>query len=176
VREDSPRWEQRNPSPFPHERDGLRELASYLPDDDPFRVWANVEFVGSDGSINELDALVLIRRGLYVLELKHWQGEIMGDGVQWVRRMPNGRLTPEDNPYILANRKAKRLASLIQFYARQQGRRAQAPYVGAAVFLHARDLTVRLDEIGRQHVFGLDGGSSGLPSLKEFLLAVPRRP
>ncbi|MDT5026204.1 MAG: hypothetical protein QOE61_2630 [Micromonosporaceae bacterium] len=115
MREDSPRWEQINPSAFAHEQSGLRDLASYLPDADPFHVWANVEFVGTDGSINEVDALVLTRSGLYVLELKHWQGEIRGDGTQWVRRMPNGRLTPEDNPYILANRKAKRLASVIKF-------------------------------------------------------------
>jgi hypothetical protein len=52
MRENSPRWEQINPSAFPHEQDGLRELASYLPDADPYHVWANVEFVGTDGSIN----------------------------------------------------------------------------------------------------------------------------
>lgn len=177
MRENSPRWEQINPSAFPHERDGLRKLASYLPDSDPYHVWANVEFVAADGSINEVDALVLTPSGLYVLELKHWQGEISGDGIQWVRRMPNARLTPEDNPYILANRKAKRLASLIRFYARQQGKERLAPYVGAAVFLHARNMrAVKLDEIGRQHVYGLDGheSESRLPSLRELLLARPR--
>lgn len=172
MRDDSPRWEQINPSGFPHEQDGLQELASYLPDTDPYHVWANVEFVGTDGSINEVDALVLAPSGLHVIELKHWQGEIRGDGTQWVRRMPNGRLTPEDSPYVLANRKAKRLSGLIKFYAR--GKRTPTPYVGAAVFLHARNLTARLDEIGRQHVYGLDGGA-GLDSLKEFLLARPRR-
>ncbi len=140
MREDSPRWEQINASSHVHEQDGLRELASYLPDADPYHVWANVEFVGTDGSINEIDALVLTASGLYVLELKHWHGEIRGDGTQWVRRVGNHRLTPEDNPYILANRKAKRLASLIRYYARQQGREAEAPYVGAAVFLHARNM------------------------------------
>ena len=71
MREDSPRWEQINPSAFAHEQDGLRDLASYLPDADPFHVWANVEFVGTDGSINEVDALVLTPSGLFVLELKH---------------------------------------------------------------------------------------------------------
>jgi serine/threonine protein kinase len=175
--ESSPRWEQINPSAFPHEQEGLRELASYLPDTDPYHVWANIEFVGTDGSINEVDALVLTPSGLCVLELKHWQGEIAGDGTQWVRRMPNARLTPEDNPYILANRKAKRLASLIRFYARQQRKERQAPYVGAAVFLHARNLrAARLDEIGSQHVYGLDGlePESRLPSLRGLLLARPR--
>ncbi len=69
MREDSPRWEQINPSGYQHEREGLHELAGYLPDSDPFRVWANVDFVAADGSINEVDALVLTPSGLYVLEL-----------------------------------------------------------------------------------------------------------
>jgi hypothetical protein len=72
---DSPRWEQINSSPYLHEQDGLRQLADYLPDSDPYHVWANVEFVGTNGSINEVDALVLMSSGLYVLELKHWQGD-----------------------------------------------------------------------------------------------------
>jgi nuclease-like protein len=175
VRDDSPRWEQINPSSFQHEKDGLREFASYLPDADPYHVWANIEFVAGDGSINEVDALVLTPSGLFVLELKHWQGELNGDGNQWVRRAPNSRLIPEDNPYVLANRKAKRLSGLIAHYARQQRKTAPTPYVGAAVFLHAVALTTDLDAIGQQHVYGLDGHteSSGLPSLREMQ---PRNP
>jgi serine/threonine protein kinase len=176
VREDSPRWEQINPSPFAHEQDGLRLLASYLPDKDPYHVWANVEFVGTDGSINEVDALVLTPGGLYVLELKHWRGEIRGDGAQWVRRAPNSRLIPEDNPYILANRKAKRLASLIRFYAKQQRSTFDPPYVGAAVFLHSRFMLADLDPIGEQHIYGLHAHPSGLDSLRDALLAVPTNP
>lgn len=176
MREDSPRWEQINPSAFAHEQDGLRALASYLPDEDPYHVWANVEFVGTDGSINDVDALVLTRSGLYVLELKHWQGEIRGDGFQWVRRLPGSRLIPEDNPYILANRKAKRLASLIRFYAAQQHRESEVPFIGAAVFLHARNLRTDLDAIGRQHIYGLPGPQSGLPSLNEAVLRRPANP
>ncbi|MDG4799323.1 BREX system serine/threonine kinase PglW [Micromonospora sp. WMMD980] len=177
MREDSPRWEQINASSYTWEQDGLRELAGYLPDTEPYHVWANVEFVGADGSINEVDALVLTPSGLYVLELKHWQGEIRGDGTQWVRRAPNSRLIPEDNPYILANRKAKRLGSLIRHYAKQQGRQDETPFVGAAVFLHARATRAELDAIGSQHVYGLDGHpEANLASLKTFLLSPPRNP
>ncbi|MEV7326684.1 BREX system serine/threonine kinase PglW [Micromonospora sp. NPDC093244] len=176
MREDSPRWEQINSSSYIWEQDGLRELAGYLPDADPYHVWTNVEFVGADGSINEVDALVLTPSGLYVLELKHWQGEIRGDGTQWLRRAPNSRLIPEDNPYILANRKAKRLASLIRYYAKQHGRQRETPYVGAAVFLHARAMRADLDAIGSQHIYGLEGHDSGLPGLKKLLLALPRNP
>src|SRR5690242_6083810 len=175
VRLDSPRWEEINPSGHEWEKDGLRALASYLPDQEPFHVWANVEFVATDGSLNEIDALVLTRSALYVLELKHWQGEIEGGGTQWVRRMPGHRLEPWDNPLILANRKAKRLASLIRYYAKQQGKDKLVPFVGAAVFLHARNMRSKLDPIGAQHVYGLDNhAESGLPSLKQLLLDRPK--
>jgi len=30
-----------------------------FPDRDPYRVWANFEFIGDDGSVNEVDPLVL---------------------------------------------------------------------------------------------------------------------
>ncbi|MER5703393.1 BREX system serine/threonine kinase PglW [Micromonospora sp. NPDC002296] len=171
MREDSPRWEQINSSAYQHEQEGLRELAAYLPDAEPYHVWANVEFVGTDGSINEVDALVLTRSGLYVLELKHWQGRISGDGQQWRRHKPNGATQVVDSPLILVNRKAKRLRSVIQQYAPHG---AKVPYVQAAVFLHAKNMRGDLDDIGRQHVYGLDGSStSRLPSLKELLLAQP---
>ncbi|MFI7660907.1 BREX system serine/threonine kinase PglW [Micromonospora parva] len=170
MREDSPRWEQINSSAFAHEQDGLRELASYLPDAEPYHVWANVEFVGTDGSINEVDALVLTSSGLYVVELKHWQGVIAGDGQQWRRKTPSGGRRALDSPLILANRKAKRLRSVLQQYAPHG---ARIPYVNAAVFLHARNMRSELDDIGRQHVYGMDGNSSRLPSLKEMLLARP---
>ncbi|MEV4638090.1 BREX system serine/threonine kinase PglW [Actinoplanes sp. NPDC049548] len=175
MRLDSPRWEEINPSGYQWEKDGLRELASYLPDQDPFHVWANVEFVATDGSLNEIDALVLTRSALYIVELKHWEGEIEGGGTQWVRRMPGRRLEPWDNPLILANRKAKRLASLLKYYAKQHGREHLVPFVGAAVFLHARGMRSRLDQIGAQHIYGLDNHpESGLPSLRQLLLERPR--
>ncbi|EWM65543.1 MULTISPECIES: BREX system serine/threonine kinase PglW [unclassified Micromonospora] len=165
MREDSPRWQQINPTAYLHEQDGLRELASYLPDAEPYHVWANVEFVGTDGSINEIDALVLTRSGLYVLELKHWQGRISGDGQRW----RHGR-SHVDSPLILTNRKAKRLRSVIGQYAPPG---ARIPFVNAAVFLHARNMRCELDDIGRQHVYGLDDNNSQLPSLKQMLLASP---
>ncbi|TDB93739.1 BREX system serine/threonine kinase PglW, partial [Micromonospora fluostatini] len=170
MREGSPRWEQINPSAYQHEQDGLRELASYLPDAEPYHVWANVEFVGTDGSINEVDALVLTRSGLYLLELKHWPGTVSGDGQQWRRKVGTGRPKVVDSPLILANRKAKRLRNLIQHYAPPG---AKLPFVHAAVFLHATGTRSELDEIGRQHVYGLDGNTGKLDSLKKMLLAPP---
>ncbi len=104
--------------------------------------------------------------------MKHWQGEISGDGIQWERRMPNGKTRVVDNPLLLANRKAKRLASLLGHYADRPPRQAKAPYVGAAVFLHAADVRTSLDPVGRQHVYGPPGATaSGLPGIGDLLLA-----
>jgi hypothetical protein len=37
-----------------HERAGLRHVKILLPDADPYFAWANVEFVFTDGSVNEV--------------------------------------------------------------------------------------------------------------------------
>lgn len=176
MREDSPRWTEMNRSEFSHERDGLRALASYLPDEDPYHVWSNVEFIAGDGSINEVDALVLTPGGFHLLELKHWQGEISGGQSQWVRRASaRGRLFPTDNPLLLANRKAKRLAGLVKRCARQQGLPAEGLFIDAAIFLHAPNMVCRLDSLGRTAIYGLDGGRD-LPSLRDFLTRPPVSP
>lgn len=109
MRPDSPRWVEVTPSQFAHERAGLLAVRNLLPDADPYRAWANLEFVADDGSTNEVDLLVLARNGLHLVELKHWRGRITGDGTTWVH---NGH--PVENPLLLANRKAKRLRSLLE--------------------------------------------------------------
>jgi len=56
----SERWKQITPSQFPWEREALDYVRENLPDCDPYRVWANFEFIADDGTINEVDILVLI--------------------------------------------------------------------------------------------------------------------
>ena len=41
-----------------------------LPDHDPYRAWANFEFIADDGSISEVDLLVLTTKGFYLVEIK----------------------------------------------------------------------------------------------------------
>jgi serine/threonine protein kinase len=174
IKDDSPRWREINPSEWEHERAGLAHIKALLPDADPYFAWANVEFVASDSSINEIDLLVLTPSGLHLLELKHWQGEISGDGIRWEIRSPNGRVRYEDNPLILANKKARRLANVLEHYQRQSGRRARVPFIRAAVFLHAPGSRSRLDEFGRQRIYGLhDDPRSGLPSILDLLTQQP---
>lgn len=175
IKDDSKRWQEINPSEHEHERAGLRHIKLLLPDTDPYFAWANVEFVAPDSSINEVDLLVLTPSGLHLVELKHWQGEIVsGDGMRWRVRSLTGRPRWEDNPLILANRKAKRLASLLEHYRNQSGRNIRVPFIRPAVFLHAPNLRVNLDEVGRQHVYGLaTNPKSGLPSINELLTRKP---
>ncbi len=174
IRDDSPRWKEINASAWAHERAGLRQIKVLLPDADPYFAWANVEFLAPDSSINEVDLLVLTPSGLHLIELKHWQGEISGDGSRWRIRMPNGRTRSVDDPLILANRKAKRLASLLEHYNGQSGKRVKVPFIRAAIFLHAPGMRTHLDRIGRQWVYGLPGDArSGLPSILDLLTQQP---
>jgi hypothetical protein len=52
-------WHTISESGFPGEREALEFVRSRLPDREPYRAWANFEFVADDGSINEVDLLVL---------------------------------------------------------------------------------------------------------------------
>lgn len=64
----SPRWQAVTESAFPWERDALAFVRDGLPDHDPYRAWANFEFIADDGSINEVDLLVLAPKGFYLAQ------------------------------------------------------------------------------------------------------------
>ena len=66
-------------------------------------------FIGDDGSVNEVDLLVLTPKGFFFIEIKSWPGEISGDAGTWSWRNPEGRVKVVDNPLLLANRKVKKL-------------------------------------------------------------------
>ena len=100
-------WVQVTPSEYPWEREGLAFLKERLPDNEPFRAWANFEFL-VDGTVSEVDVLVLARKGIFLVELKGWPGRITGDAGTWQWTRPNA-VEPRlrDSPYVLANRKAR---------------------------------------------------------------------
>lgn len=148
-----PLWSE-GASPFPHEREALAFLKSRLPNNEPYRAWTNVEFIADDGSVNEIDALVVTPRGFFLVEIKSFPGMLFGDGQNWRWKRPNGSEKVLPHPLILANSKAKRLRSLL---ARQPAlRNEREPYVTALVFLSSADLDVRLHDIGRTSVCGRD--------------------
>ncbi len=143
-------WTQVTPSEFPWEREGLAYLKERLPDHEPFRAWANLEFI-VDGTVSEVDLLVIAKKGIFLVELKGWQGRVSGDAGTWERTRPNAmhpRL--EDNPYILANKKAKRLKSLL---ARQKALRGKRlPFIAPLIFLSDPDLRIQLSEEAQRGV------------------------
>ena len=152
-------WVQVTPSEFSWERDALAFLKERLPDHEPYRAWANFEFL-LDGSIGEVDVLVVSPKGVFLIEIKSWPGVLRGDAGTWRRTSPgHTRERSDDNPLLLTNRKAKRLKSLL---GRQPAFRGQQlPYIAALVFLSHPDLDCRLDPSGRDGVTGLGKDDEG---------------
>jgi serine/threonine protein kinase len=171
------RWVEVTASQFPHEAEGLSLLRSLLPDEPPFRAWTNFEFRDGQGKWHEVDAIVLGRRRMHLVELKYYSGTLRGNDQQWMR---DGHRA-EDSPLKLARRKAQRLASRLQDELRRlaQERRTQVPdvrlvvpYVQEAVFLHHPQLQCALPLASRQDLFGPDGleHDTGLPAISGRLL------
>ena len=100
-------------SAFPWEREALDWLREQLPDASPWHAWSNLEFIDDDGKVNEVDLLVLAPGGLFLVEIKSRPGVLTGDALTWTWRT-DGREQYVDNPLLLANRKCKRLASLLK--------------------------------------------------------------
>lgn len=143
------RWKTISPSRFPWEQDALDFVQRALPDREPFRVYSNFEFIADDGSINEVDALVVSRYSLFLVEIKSRPGEVSGDAHTWVWR--DGRREYfDDNPLLLTNRKAKKLASLLRKQLTAQRRRA--PYVQPMVFLSDPGQRCSLSAPARENV------------------------
>ena len=87
----SARWTEVNPSQWPWEREALAFVREGLPDSDPYRAWANIEYIGDDGAINELDLLVVSPFGFFLVEIKSHPGIISGDQQKWNWIPPDGK-------------------------------------------------------------------------------------
>lgn len=157
-----------HPSAFPHEQEALELLRDHLPDTSPFRAWSNFEFIAEDGSINEVDALIASTDRIYLVEIKHWSGTISGNQNTWTVSKSGGRERYEENPLLLANRKAKKLKSLL---ARQPAfKNGRVPFIQAAVFLSSPQCAVQLDEVASQRIYlRPDGDRRGKPSIVDVM-------
>ena len=174
----SPRWIEITPSEYAWEREALDYLKARLPDGEPFRAWSNFEFIAEDGSINEVDLLVVSLHKVYLVEIKSWSGVVSGDPSTW-RREIGGREFLADSPLLLANRKAKKLAGLLK--AQKALARQRRPYLEAAVFLSHMGVRCRLEDRARTGVYlSHESEPGGLPSIVEVLGGNagfdPRRP
>ncbi len=146
---ESPRWNVITPSQFEWERAALEFVRTHLPDHEPYRAWTNFEFQSTDGAIYEVDLLVLTKQGFWLVEIKSWPGLVKGDTANWTRTH-EGRAVTEDNPVLLANRKAKLLVSLLK--TQSACRNVRVPWLDAVVFLSAEQLQCELQGPARNRV------------------------
>lgn len=156
------RWTQVTPSEFPWEREALAFLKARLPDHEPYAAWANFEFI-RNGTIGEVDVLVVAPKGVFLIEIKSWSGLLEGDAGTWQTTRPGTtRGRRFDNPLLLTNRKAKRLKSLLARQRAFHGERV--PFVVPLVFLSHPELECRLDRDARAGIHGLDAtGNESAP-------------
>jgi len=146
------RWHVIAESNLAWEREALEWLRSHLPDRDPWHVWTNFEFIDDEGKVSEVDALVLSPAGLFLVEIKSRPGVLTGDVHSWTWTT-DGRSATVDNPVILANRKAKRLASLLRRQPAITKAKIRLPFVEPAIFLSSTSLSCRLEDLAKSATF-----------------------
>src|SRR5271157_4245601 len=88
-----------------------------------------------------VDLLVLTKQGFWLVECKAWAGRITGDTGAWTR-IEDGKVRSEDNPVLLANRKAKALSSLLK--SQSALTKMKVPWLDALVFLSAYEVHCEL--------------------------------
>ncbi|MFC7752058.1 protein kinase domain-containing protein [Tsukamurella soli] len=174
-----------SPSQFPHERAGLEILQDLLPATSPYRAWTNFEFMDSRGQWNEIDALILGRGRLHLVELKSYHGLLTGDENNWTRTFSGGGRRTERSPLILTRRKAQYLASRLKDEVRKVAiehdldpskvQRA-VPFVQESVFLHGDEFATRLSDLARSSLFGIPGREeqTQLPGIDTRILEPPK--
>jgi serine/threonine protein kinase len=163
----SQRWIAVTEPQFPWERSALTYLRERLPDQDPFRAWSNFEFIAEDGSINEVDLLVVSLYKIYLVEIKSRPGRVSGDAGTWTWTQ-DGRHFTEDNPLLLANRKAKKLKSLLLHQSALHHTRT--PYIEPIIFLSAPGFQCELSGAARTGVnLRHDTEQAGYPDIVTVL-------
>lgn len=167
-------WNALSPSGFQWEREALDFIQSRFPDHEPYRAWANFEFIAEDGSINEVDLLVFTPQGFFLIEIKSRPGRLTGDAGAWTW-ISDGRRTTTDNPLILTNLKAKKLASLLQRQRAIKGK-TRIPFIEPLVFCSAEGLQCELSGNARFHVCLRDrDASEDRPARPGIIAAITRR-
>ena len=160
-----PRWKAITPSQFAWESEALDYLRTGLPDHEPYMAWSNFEFLADDGTINEIDALVFTPMGFFLIEIKSRPGILNGDVHTWTWTTGGQRFT-YDNPLFMANRKARKLVSLLR--RQKAALKSPIPYLEAVIFCSATDLQNRLAGAGRTNVFLRDSEKS--PGILQALI------
>jgi serine/threonine protein kinase len=155
----SSRWHRVTPSTFPWEDEAIDFLRGHIADADPNRGWSNFEFIAG-GLISEVDVFLLTRKGAYLIEIKSTPGRLTGDQQRWTFFKPDGGRTTMENPLLGANRKARRIKSLLEHKWRSAAAANATPgppFIQPLVFLSDPSLQVELSADARMHVCGRDG-------------------
>jgi serine/threonine protein kinase len=145
----TPNWTTVTKSKFAWETAALEFVRAQFPAREPYRAWANFEFIADDGSINEVDLLLFTSQGFFLVEIKSNPGVLSGDTHTWTFRH-DGRSKAVDNPLFLANQKAKKLASLLQ--RQRVFGKTRVPFIEPLIFCSAEQLTCELQGNARFHV------------------------
>ena len=166
------RWIEVTPSEYAWEHEALEYLKARLPDGEPFRAWSNFEFIAGDGSVNEVDLLVVSLHKVYLVEIKSWSGAVSGDSNTW-RREVDGRVQVLDSPLLLANRKAKKLGTILK--AQKALARKRRPFIEAIVFLSRMGVRCHLEGRARTgvHLAAETDPVGHFGSGKRHFMAVP---
>ncbi len=129
------RWFESGQSPYPHEREALEFIRQSLPDHDPWKAWARLQFAADDGSENEIDLLVFGRSGFFLVEIKAWGGVIEGDQGT-ISSGPPARRRYDDHPMRRLKLKCDRLKSLLK--SQKAFAKVDVPFIDNLVyFSHA---------------------------------------
>lgn len=167
-------WHEITPSRFPWEREALDFVRGQFPGHEPYRAWTNFEFIAHDGTVNEIDLLAVTPMGFFLVEIKSRPGAITGDTSHWTWKGSDGRLVTDDNPLLLAERKAKRLAGLLR--AQKAFKKTRCPFVEAIVFCSAPDQSLHLTGTASSRVFLRDRPQSeDLPARDGIMAALINR-
>jgi hypothetical protein len=174
MEEPEKHWMTLSRSRFPWEQEALDFVFERFPAQDNYRAWANFEFIADDGSINEVDLLVACPQGIFLIEIKSKPGTLHGDSLSWTWEHDGHKKTIE-NPVLLANRKCKRLKSLL---VRQRAFKKEAhPFIEPMVFLSHPDVKCLLSGLAANNVRLRDQnqGKGNGPGRPGIMAAIQRR-
>ena len=175
MKADSPHWIVMGPPATPAEEVALDSFRALLPDDGITTAWVNLTFIDNNGRSGEVDVLLLTRAGLFIVELKGWHGRIVGNTQRWMHNIRN-----VENPWLAADRKAKRLAELLKDVAPNEKARKDVPFLQSKVVLHGHGCTVELDERATLGVLAMDKfeikAKPALAKVSTFLAELPSNP
>ena len=169
----STHWTTVTESTFPWELEALEFIREKFPDHEPYRAWANFEFTATDGSINEVDLLVVTKVGIFLIEIKSRPGVITGDAGTWTWDH-EGRRSTYDNPVLLTDRKCKKLKSLI-LKQKASSKLKSSFFVQPLIFCSHGDQVLNLPANVRQSVVPRDREASSDKKERKGILAAIMR-